>query len=66
MVGKTESVTEKEIGKILEDSDTEYIEKEPIPDNKEESSTFNTRSNGLKSWIQMSHQFRKLKRKSMN
>ena len=51
MAGKTESVTEKEIGKVLEDSDTKYIEKEPISDNKEESSTCNTRSNGLKSWI---------------
>ena len=37
MLGKTESETESDVKKLLEDSDTEYTAEEPIPDNKEES-----------------------------
>ena len=37
MVDKIESETESDIENLLEDSDTEYIEEESIPDNKEKS-----------------------------
>ena len=37
MLDKIESETESDIENLLEDSDTEYIAEEPIPDNKEES-----------------------------
>ena len=37
MLDKIESETESDTENLLEDSDTEYIAEEPIPDNKEES-----------------------------
>ena len=37
MLDKIESETESDIGNRLEDSETEYITEELIPDNKEES-----------------------------
>ena len=36
MLDKIESETESDIENLLEDSDTEYIAKEPIPGNNEE------------------------------
>ena len=42
MLDKIESETESDIGNRLEDSETEYITEEPIPDNKEESHQFLT------------------------
>ena len=37
MLDKIESETESDIENLLEDSDTQYIAEEPIPDSKEES-----------------------------
>ena len=37
MLDKIEIETDSDIENLLEDSDTEYIAEEPIPDNKEES-----------------------------
>ena len=37
MLDKIECETESDTENLLEDSDTEYIAEEPIPDNKEES-----------------------------
>ena len=37
MLDEIESDTESDIENLVEDSDTEYISEEPIPDNKEES-----------------------------
>ena len=37
MLDKIESETKSEIENLSEDSDTEYMAEEPIPDNKEES-----------------------------
>ena len=38
MLDKIDYETEKNIKNLLEDSNTEYIAEEPIPDNKEERS----------------------------
>ena len=61
MIGKTESETESDTENLLEDSDREYIAEEPIPDNKKESHQLLILK--VKSWIQMSHQLKNLKRK---
>ena len=37
MLYKIENENESDTENLLEDSDTEYIEEQPIPDNKEES-----------------------------
>ena len=37
MLDKIDSEAESDIENLLEDSDTEYIAEEPVPDNKEES-----------------------------
>ena len=36
MLDQTENETDSDIENLLEDSDTEYIAEQPIPDNKEE------------------------------
>ena len=70
MFDKIESETQCDIENLLEDSDTEYIEEEPVLDNKEQSHQLLTREVTVhvegEVWIKMNHQLKNLKRKLLN